>query len=83
MAFRQFRYHRDAERGLAALLARGEDTFEELKRQIRMVQATWEPEDDDEPEFVVAFQDFFLFFTVAKDDPSVLILAAVEPQPRT
>jgi hypothetical protein len=82
MAFRGFRYHRDAEEGLLALLERGDATFSELKRRIRRVQSEWEPEDDDDPQLVVPFEDFFLIFTVADEDPSILILAAVEPQPR-
>jgi|PersoiStandDraft_1058852.scaffolds.fasta_scaffold174678_2 hypothetical protein len=64
------------------LLARGHDTFEELKRRIRIVQDEWEPEDDD-AQFVVPFDDFFLIFTVAQADKSFLVLAAVEPQPRS
>ena len=82
MAFRGFRYHPDAEDGLLALLERGEATFSELKRRIRRVQSEWEPQDDDDPQLVVPFEDFFLIFTVAEEDPSILILAAVEPQPR-
>lgn len=82
MAFRAFRYHPDAEGGLEALLARGDATFAALKRRIQLVQSEWEPQDDDGPQFVVPFEDFFLIFTVAEEDSSILVLAAVEPQPR-
>jgi hypothetical protein len=82
VAFRNFRYHPDAEAGLTALLAQGDDTFEELKRQIRIVQNVWEPEDNDDPQYIVSFHDFFLIFTVAQADKSFLVLAAVVPQPR-
>ena len=81
MAFSGFRYHPDAEAGLIELMDRGKDTFEELKRQIRLVQDTWEPEDEANPVFVLPFEDFFLAFTVAQEDKSVLVLAAVRPQP--
>jgi hypothetical protein len=84
MAFRGFRYHADAEEGLKALLARGEEAFAGLKRRIQRVQREWEPdEDDDGPILVVPFEEFFLVFTVAEEDASVLVLAAVEPQPRS
>lgn len=57
--------------------------FEQLKKVIRAVQDAWEPEDKDNAQFVVPFHDFFLIFTVAQEDESLLVLAAVEPQPRT
>jgi len=82
MAFRGFAYHPDAEEGLMTLLSRGENTFAELKRRIRFVQQEWEPEDESDPEFVVPFENFFLTFTAAKEDASVLVLAAVDPQPQ-
>jgi hypothetical protein len=82
MAFRGFRYHPDAEEGLEALLARGDATFAELKRRIQRVQVEWEPDDDDGPLLVVPFEGFFLIFTAAEEDASILVLAAVEPQPR-
>lgn len=82
MAFRGFRYHPDTEEGLLALLERGDATFSELKGRIRRVQSEWEPEEDDDLQLVVPFEDFFLIFTVAEEDPSILILAAVEPRPR-
>jgi hypothetical protein len=82
MAFRSFRYHPDAGVGLAKLLARGDETFSELKRRIRVVQDEWEPPDETDLQLLVPFEDFFLVFTVAEKDKSILILAAVEPQPR-
>jgi len=83
MAFRAFGYHPDAEVSLEVLLARGDATFAELKRQIKMIWDGWEPQEGDEPQLVVLFEDFYLVFTVAAEDPSILVLAAVEPQPRT
>jgi hypothetical protein len=82
MAFLSFRYHPDAGEGLAKLLARGDKTFAELKRRIRAVQDEWEPQDDADLQLLVPFEDFFLVFTVAEKDRSILVLAAVEPQPR-
>lgn len=82
MAFSRFRYHPDAEEGLAALFERGAVVFAELKRRIALVQRQWEPEDNDDSEFVVPFEDVFLIFTVAEEDSSTLILAGIEPQPR-
>lgn len=82
MAFRSFRYHPDAGKGLAELLARGDETFAELKRRIRAVQDEWEPQDDTDLQLLVPFEGFFLVFTIAEKDKSILILAAVEPQPR-
>jgi hypothetical protein len=82
MALRAFVYDPDAEKGLKTLLARGEATLTELKRRIQRVQNEWEPQDDDDPELIVPFEDFFLIFTIAAEDSSVLVLAAVEPQPR-
>jgi hypothetical protein len=81
MAFHRFVYHPDAEEGLMVLKRRGGETFAELKREIRVVQETWQPEDESEPELIVPFESFFLIFTVAKRDKSTLILAAVEAQP--
>jgi hypothetical protein len=82
MALRGFRYHPAADKGLEALLARGDATFTELKQRIQRVQNEWEPQDDDVPELIVPFEDFFLIFTIAAEDSSILVLAAVEPQPR-
>lgn len=82
MAFRSFRYHPDAEEGLEALFGRGKTTFEDLKHLIQQVQNDWEPQGEDIPQHLVPFEDFFLIFTVAQDDSSVLVLAAVERQPR-
>lgn len=83
MSFRRFSYHPDAEEGLATLVARGDETVTVLKDAIRIVQKTWEPQDDDEPQLIVPLADFFLIFTVAKEDSSMLVLAGVEPQPET
>lgn len=58
MAFRSFRYHPRAEAGLKALLARGDDAFEELKRQIRRVQDEWKPQGEDDVQYVVPFHGF-------------------------
>ncbi len=83
MALRAFRYHPDADNGLETLLARGDATFTELKRRIQQVQNEWEPQDDnDDPLLIVPFEDFLLIFTVAPEDSSILVLAAVEPLPR-
>ena len=82
MAFRSFRYDANAEDGLKRLLARGDDTFEELKHRIRAVQEDWQPRDDEEePQFMVAFEGSFLVFTTSEEDDSVLVLAAVHPYP--
>jgi hypothetical protein len=80
--FRNFGYPSEAEAGLEALYARGHTTFEALHRRIQQVQTEWEPQNEQD-ELVVPFEGFFLIFTVAQEDSSVLILAAVEPQPRT
>jgi hypothetical protein len=82
MALRAFRYHPDADKGLETLLARGDATFTELKRRIQQVQNEWEPQDDDDPLLIVPFEDFLLIFTIAPEDSSILVLAAVEPLPR-
>jgi len=82
VAFSKFRYHRNAEEGLTALLARGEEVFNELKKVIRNVLSGWEPEDKDHAQLVVVFHDYFLNFTVAQGDKSCLVLAAVVPKPR-
>jgi hypothetical protein len=82
MAFRGFKYDPDADEGLEALFARGDATFTALKRRIEQVQNEWEPQDDDGPLLIVSFEDFFLIFTIAEEDHSILVLAAVEPQPR-
>jgi hypothetical protein len=81
MAFRSFRYHPDADEGLEALFKRGKTTFEDLMRLIQRVQTEWQPQEESVPEYLVDFEDFFLIFTVGRDDPSVLVLAAVERQP--
>jgi hypothetical protein len=82
MALQSFRYHPDADQGLETLLARGDATFTELKRRIQQVQNEWEPQDDDDPLLIVPFEDFLLIFTIAPEDSSILVLAAVEPLPR-
>lgn len=82
MALRDFRYHPDADKGLETLLARGDATFTALKRRIQQVQNEWEPQDDDDPLLIVPFEDFLLIFTIAPEDSSILLLAAVEPLPR-
>ncbi len=82
MPFGAFRYHPDAEDGLEELLARGGVAFAELKQRIQRVQNEWEPADGDGSQLVVPFDDYFLVFTVAGEDTSVLVLAAVEPKPR-
>lgn len=81
MAFREFRYHPDAEPGLVAILDKGRATFESLKERVRQVQDEWEPQDEDDLELIVVFEGFFLTFVVALEDASVLVLAAVEPVP--
>lgn len=82
MAFRSFRYHPDADEGLEALFERGRTTFADLMRLIQTVQNEWQPQEEAASEHIVDFEDFFLIFTVADDDRSVLVLAAVERQPR-
>jgi hypothetical protein len=82
VAFREFRYHPDAEAGLRALFALGDTVFEALEQQIRTIQNEWQPDDKDVAQFIVPFHGFFLIFTVLQADRSVLVLAAVEPQPR-
>ncbi len=82
MPFQEFRYLADAEPGLNALFTRGV-SYESLIQKIRSVQAEWQPEDDDDSQYVVPFHGFYLVFTVSVDSRSTLVLAAVEPQPRT
>lgn len=82
MAFREFRFHPEAEKHLVTLFTRGPATFVELKRQIRVVMDEWEPQDLDHPQFVLSFEGFYLMFTVSAEDESILILAGLEPQPR-
>ena len=77
MAFSSFRYHPDAEKGFLALFQR---RGEELKQRICAVQAEWGP-DEDEAVFVVPFHGSYLIFTVAQEDKSILVLAAVEQVP--
>lgn len=81
MAFSEFRYHPKANAGLVALLGLGDEIFEELKRLINRVQYEWEPEDKDNALFIVPFHGFFLTFTVARKNKSILVLADVIPQP--
>jgi hypothetical protein len=54
--------------------------LDRLRREIRRVQAEWEPEEDS-PRYIVPFEGYFLVSTVAREDESVLVLAAAEPEP--
>jgi hypothetical protein len=77
MAFRSFRYHPNAEKGLLALLDRGGLTMTELKQRIQRVQHEWIPDSEEAPVYIVPFANCFLTFTVSKEDPSTLVLADV------
>lgn len=81
MAFRSFRYHPQAEQGLNEIMDRGDEDFARLKEEIRRVRDSWIPDDDEEPILIVPYDDFYLTFTVAKEDPTMLILASIDRQP--
>lgn len=81
MAFRDFRYLRDAQPGLDALAGEGVP-YEALVERIRTVMSEWQPESDDESVFVVPFHGYFLIFTVSGASPKTLVLAEVRKQPK-
>jgi hypothetical protein len=79
MAFRDFRYLREAQPGLDALA--GEDVpYEALVERIRTVMSEWQPKSDDEREFFVPFHGYLLIFTVSDASPKTLVLAEVRKQ---
>lgn len=81
MAFRDFRYLRDAQPGLNALAGEGVP-YETLVERIRTVMSEWQPKSDDEREFVVPFHGYLLIFTVSAASSKTLVLAAVRKQPK-
>ena len=80
MEFRLFRYQQKAEAGLMALFQEG--AFDELKALVEGME-DWEPDPEEpNPAFIVPFKGRYLVFTRAKKDPSILVLADIEPEPR-
>ena len=80
MAFREFRYRREALRGLLELKRAGVPK-DELLARIRTVMAGSRPTARGSNQHVVPFRGHYLVFVAHGDDPGVLVLAAVHKQP--
>jgi hypothetical protein len=80
MSFRDFRYHDKAEANLVLIFDEGRATIDAFKREVERVKREWVPPEVEVPQLYVPFAGFHLVFTVAEEDDSILVLAAVEPQ---
>lgn len=80
MAFREFRYLRDAQPGLDSLAAAGVPLADVVAR-IGQVMAGSRPKASDGSQHVVPFHGHYLVFVVSDTSPTTLVLAAVTKQP--
>jgi hypothetical protein len=80
MAFREFRYLREAQAGLDSLAAEGVP-WEDVVQRIRQVMAGSRPDARLGSQHVVPFRGHYLLFVASKASPTTLVLAAVAKQP--
>jgi hypothetical protein len=78
MAFREFRYLREAQAGLASLAAEG-IAWDEVVQRIGQVMAGSRPRPGSQ--HVVPFHGHYLVFVASKASRTTLVLAAVVKQP--